>query len=332
MRPLPELVYAHIFSFINPCGSLHFLYIRDLYIQRCLHYQLPPLLHISALISMNDTGTLEKLKDLVLNFKFRETVRLAVAQFGSIETIQWFLSNGIISWDTNILILLARRGELFSIKLLLSQGSRFSPQIIFNAGRFGRENIIHWADFLFSLEGCLDNFPFNEKIISTFLEFTTFGNQLNVILWMKDNNCSQMLRNADKMIFGAVKGGHIKMLEWIKSNLPSELFIRERKRFRCVINAAQNKNITLLKWLHHNNFELQHRVYTQAAAFSGNLEVLQYLRDIYPPCPWSYQVCNIAVKQGNMEMLQWAMRQGCPWKKKHMLHIVSSKDFLEEPR
>ena len=93
-----------------------------------------------------------------------------------------------------------------------------------------------------------------------------------------------------------------------------------------------NKNITLLKWLHHNNFELQHRVYTQAAAFSGNLEVLQYLRDINPPCPWSYQVCNIAVKQGNMEMLQWAMRQGCPWKIKHMLHIVSSKVFLEEPR
>jgi hypothetical protein len=57
------------------------------------------------------------------------------------------------------------------IKLLLSQGSRFSPQIIFNAGRFGRENIIHWADFLFSLEGCLDNFPFNEKITSTFLEY-----------------------------------------------------------------------------------------------------------------------------------------------------------------
>ena len=91
---------------------------------------------------MDDTRTSEKLKHLVLNFKFRETVRLAVAQFGSLETIQWFLSNGIISWDTNILILLARRGELLSIKLLLSQGSRFSPQIIFNAGRFGREKIL----------------------------------------------------------------------------------------------------------------------------------------------------------------------------------------------
>ncbi len=131
MRPLPENVYAYIFKFINPCGSLHFLYIRDLYIRRC-HNQLPPPLHISALISMNDTRTLEKLKHLVLNFEFRETVKLAVAQFGSIETIQWFLSNGIISWDTYTLILLASRGELFAIKLLLSQGSRFSPQIIFN--------------------------------------------------------------------------------------------------------------------------------------------------------------------------------------------------------
>jgi len=203
MRPLPENVYAYIFKFINPCGSLHFLYIRDLYIRRC-HNQLPPPLHISALISMNDTRTLEKLKHLVLNFEFRETVKLAVAQFGSIETIQWFLSNGIISWDTYTLILLASRGELFAIKLLLSQGSRFSPQIIFNAGRFGRENIIHWAELLFSLEGCLDNFPFNQKIISSFLEYTTFGNQMNVILWMKNNNCSQMLQNADKMIFGAV--------------------------------------------------------------------------------------------------------------------------------
>ena len=58
------------------------------------------------------------------------------------------------------------------------------------------------------------------------------------------------------MIFGAVKGGHIEMLEWIKVNISPLIWEDERlKRFQCGIVAARNKHLQLLQWLQNNGFK-----------------------------------------------------------------------------
>jgi hypothetical protein len=327
---LPFDVIINIFEYIHACGYFHLLYFPRPLREANDTRKLP----ISALISMNDTNILEELKHVVLSFRFREKIRTLVAKFGSFNTIQWFLSNGVISWNINILKILSLRGELQSLKLLIANGSHFSYEILYSAGQCGRENIIQCFQLMFLLERKIDGPLFQHNYISKFLEYSAFGNHLNVILWMLKNYHSETTQNADDMIFGAVKGGHIEMLEWIKVNISPLIWEDERlKRFRCGIVAARNKHLQLLQWLQNNGFKFNHRAYTQAAAFSGSLEVLRYLRSLDPPCPWSFQVCTIAVKQGNMEMLQWAIFNDCPCfkKKQHLFYVVASKEFLLEP-
>ena len=48
-----------------------------------------------------------------------------------------------------------------------------------------------------------------------------------------------------------------------------------------------------------------------AAARSGHLEVLQWLRT--NGCPWDSYTCMRAAQGGHLEVLQWARTNGCPW-------------------
>ena len=333
-RCVPDVIVVDIFKFINPCGSLHLLYFRDLLINK------PLPLPISALISYvadADISILENFQHVLLSFRFREKIRILVAQFGSCNTIKWFLSKGVTSWiSDDILTILAGRGELQSLKLLIRISPDFTfEKILYSAGKWGRANIIQCFQMMIMLERRIDDPLFQQKYILKFLEYSALGNQLKVILWMLDNYHSETLDNADSMIVGAVKGGHIEMLEWIKANMPPQIWEHERqKRFRCGIVAARNarnEQLHVLQWLQENGYQFNHRAYVQAAACSGSLEVLQYLRNLVPPCPWSFQVCNIAVKQGNLEMLQWAISNGCPYKDEHLMHVAASKNYLQDP-
>ena len=47
------------------------------------------------------------------------------------------------------------------------------------------------------------------------------------------------------------------------------------------------------------------------AAESGNLEVLQYARA--NGCPWDHGTCAGAAKGNHLEVLQWAHANNCPW-------------------
>ena len=330
-RCVPDVIVVDIFKFINPCGSLHLLYFRDLLINK------PSPLPISALISYvayADTSILEKFLHVLLSFRFRGKIRILVAQFGSCNTIKWFLSKGVTSWiSDDILTILAGRGELQSLKLLIRISPDFTfEKILYSAGKWGRANIIQCFQMMIMLERRIDDPLFQQKYILKFLEYSALGNQLKVILWMLDNYHSETLDNADSMSFGAVKGGHMEMLEWIKANMSPQIWEHERqKRFRCGIVAALNEQLQVLLWLQENGYQFNHRAYIQAAACSGSLEVLQYLQNLDPPCPWSFQVCNIAVKQGNLEMLQWAISNGCPFQEKHLLHVAASKNYLQDP-
>jgi hypothetical protein len=52
--------------------------------------------------------------------------------------------------------------------------------------------------------------------------------------------------------------------------------------------------------------------FTKAAAFSGELGLLQELRQLNPPCPWDEMTCAAASMNGHLDILQWALENGCP--------------------
>ena len=54
---------------------------------------------------------------------------------------------------------------------------------------------------------------------------------------------------------------------------------------------------------------------TSAAAASGNLALLSWLRQLSPPCPWDEECTEAAETKGNLAVLQWLRSQSpaCPW-------------------
>lgn len=52
--------------------------------------------------------------------------------------------------------------------------------------------------------------------------------------------------------------------------------------------------------------------FTKAAAFCGELGLLQELRQLNPPCPWDEMTCAAASMNGHLHILQWAIKNGCP--------------------
>ena len=47
------------------------------------------------------------------------------------------------------------------------------------------------------------------------------------------------------------------------------------------------------------------------AARDGHLEVLRWARR--NGCPWDWRTCSAAATGGHLEVLQWARQNGCPW-------------------
>ena len=47
------------------------------------------------------------------------------------------------------------------------------------------------------------------------------------------------------------------------------------------------------------------------AAMGGNLEVLQWAHG--NGCPWDEQTCYWAATGGHLDVLRWAHEKGCPW-------------------
>ena len=51
----------------------------------------------------------------------------------------------------------------------------------------------------------------------------------------------------------------------------------------------------------------------------GQLEVLQWARA--NGCPWDVlSICEYAAKGGHLEVLQWARDNGCPWNKQECIN------------
>ena len=65
----------------------------------------------------------------------------------------------------------------------------------------------------------------------------------------------------------------------------------------------------MLKWLRANDAPWDEST-CELAARNGHLEVLQWARA--NGCPWDGSTCTEATRKGHLEVLQWARANGCP--------------------
>ena len=104
--------------------------------------------------------------------------------------------------------------------------------------------------------------------------------------------------------------------------------------------AGMGGSVEVLEYVRGTGYEFYERA-CDGAALAGLLEVLKWLRDQDPPCPWDKDTCAYAAKGGHLDVLKWARSQDppCPWsrsdciaeaKRNGHLHIVTWIDQQED--
>ncbi|QDZ24476.1 hypothetical protein A3770_13p69940 [Chloropicon primus] len=110
-------------------------------------------------------------------------------------------------------------------------------------------------------------------------------------------------------VLGAAAGGHIAMLEWLRSKGC------EFDESTCS-GAAKGGHLDVLKWLRSQDPPCDWDQETcRKAARRGHLDVLQWARSQDPPCDWNWRTCKWAARGGHLDVLKWLRSQDppCPW-------------------
>ncbi|QDZ25228.1 hypothetical protein HOP50_16g77740 [Chloropicon primus] len=95
------------------------------------------------------------------------------------------------------------------------------------------------------------------------------------------------------------------------------------------VGAAGGGHIDVLEWLRSEGCEFGEGT-CRGAARGGHLNVLQWARSQDPPCPWNVWTCHKAAEGGHLDVLQWARSQDppCPWSR---TECISGATFFNQP-
>ena len=97
--------------------------------------------------------------------------------------------------------------------------------------------------------------------------------------------------------------GHMVRVRWL---IQEQGFAMDRK---VMVAAAMSGNLELVRWLRANGCPWDFMTCFFAAS---NLELIRWLRA--NGCPWDWRTCFGAVHKGHVEVLRWARENGCPWR------------------
>lgn len=111
----------------------------------------------------------------------------------------------------------------------------------------------------------------------------------------------------------ATDAGHVWVLELL-NKLPGLNAYHQARAgldFECIIDTA---NAASIAWLRQHRPACFGVETCKAAAQQGNLELLQILRSLQPPCPWDSSVSRAAWRGANPQVLQWMLSEvpNCP--------------------
>ena len=322
---LENHVVLQILDFIHP--HLYRLVSRELTLLG--GNQPGNVLPVSLLISLGSIETLESYKNVLLGYKFNyQSFGSVVVSLGNFETIQWFSSNGwkyTIPFDEDLLPIIARRGdaELF-MKFLefyheedcFEEYEEHFQESLAEAAKYGQLKILQKATSknvsLVNEEISRKEFDL-EDLSQELLASAAIGGQVSVLEWIWSKN--KFMFRWDEWIWDLVRdvveANHIQSLEWIGSNFQLEPVADDEAEEGIMSVAALNGNIEIVRWLSSKNIIDISCKCIESAAYGGNLEVLQHVRE--QGCPWSKKVCVLAAENGHLNILKWARSKGCPW-------------------
>lgn len=135
--------------------------------------------------------------------------------------------------------------------------------------------------------------------------------------------------------------GHFEILKW----LIKEKHIPSTEVWMIAIGAARGGQLEILKWIVNQGYVYKSRNCMSAAAYSGKLEIIQYLDAMernkssslcesaasgghlatlkwlrQHDYAWDEHTPYNAILCANLECLVWSLENGCPWKKNMVLY------------
>lgn len=128
------------------------------------------------------------------------------------------------------------------------------------------------------------------------------------VTWLRSQGCQYdewVCRNA-------AQAGHMDLLKWAMMHCyyPWDHHVH--------YYAAVGKQTSVLQWLRqehptHDGFSM---IYA-TAVHHCRLDIMQWARELDPPCPWDSGSCSgaciAAAQHGYLGILRWLRSQGCPW-------------------
>jgi hypothetical protein len=106
------------------------------------------------------------------------------------------------------------------------------------------------------------------------------------------------------------------------------LFLSKRSIGNEVNDTAEIGSIPLLRFL-NTQWKIPFTLFTcMHAAYGNQLETLQWLRRVQG-CPWDDRTTLEAVRRGNLQLLIWAVENGCPTNIDRVFHEASQEGHLE---
>ncbi len=268
---------------------------------------------------------------MLLGYKFNyQSLASVVVSLDTFKTIQWFSPNGWnnIPFDESLLPIIARRGDaqLFMTFLdfnheenCFEENEEHLKESLTEAAKFGQLKILQKATSknvsLVNEEILRKEFDW-EDLSQELLALAAIGGQVNVLEWIWSNlsGKNEFMFEWDERIWelvrDVVEANHIQSLEWICSNFQLEPVADDEAEEGIMSVAALNGNIEIVRWLSSKNIIDNSCICIESAAYGGNLEVLQHVRE--QGCPWSEKVCIFAAENGHLNILKWARSKGCP--------------------
>jgi len=130
----------------------------------------------------------------------------------------------------------------------------------------------------------------------------------------------------------AAQGGHLAVLQWIKSIDPSlpwgpvERFIEDGL---CAA-AARNGHLHVIQWARVQDPPAPWNESMCSSAASGAyIDIILWGRSQNPPAPWDERVCALGACGGHLHVIQWARAQNppAPWDES-TCHCAASENHL----
>lgn len=203
---------------------------------------------------------------------------------------QWAINHPYF-YEDRLPVILAKNKQINALIYILSKGHKFNPDVYYEASKNGCSEIIKWC--------YKNNYEPDERAIQGACE----SGNLQFLKWMDknffpfDENACHMAAYHDKLDilkFLINKGypwnkkiykyasmkGNLRILKYLKKTAECDLSMPWWDK-ETTITAAENNQFKTLKWLRENS------------------------------CPWNVNVIYAGLQCGNIEMVDWCIRNGC---------------------